>query len=97
MFVIADPNYMRQILDNLLTNALRHGAHDIHIRLSRSAHDVALIIANETKPGEHELSLGFGKRIIAALVALHTNMQYQSRSTKRCYVVRLGFTAMLPQ
>jgi len=91
-YVFADPKYAKQIFYNLLTNALRHGVGPVKIRLKSRTRSAWVLIANEAIPqGPDNLDLGVGKRIVNALVNLHSNMRIQTRRYHRLYVVRVSF------
>lgn len=89
-YVTADPKYMKQILYNLLNNALRHGAGPLQVRIATRAREVAIVIGNQVKgpPADH-LNLALGKRIVAALVGLHGNQLLRTRRLRDWYFVRL--------
>jgi signal transduction histidine kinase len=90
--IYADPDYIRQILHNLLANALKHGRDVVRVRL-RSCHDrTSLIVVNAPKPlTDEKLNLGLGKRLIAALAGLHGNIQIRFHSAKRSHAAQLIF------
>jgi len=93
-FVDADPNHVRQILHNLFANATKHGRGTIKVKLRQSPDQVRLLIANKTDHSEiEEVNLGFGKRMVAALVALHGNMELHFRSKEQYHVVQLLFNS----
>lgn len=77
--VTTDPRYLRQMLHNLLTNALRHGKGEIQVGVWRDAggafcrvSNLAILLAPATAPGT-----GLGLRIVRALAALHPLLSFK--------------------
>ena len=90
--IYADPNYIRQILHNLLANALKHGRDVVRARLRSSSSRVTLIVMNTPKAeSDDELNLGLGKRLVAALVGAHGNIRVRFRTADRFHAVQLIF------
>lgn len=89
----ADPKYMRQIIHNLLTNALKHGQGDIHLRLVGSGVRARLTIANRVRhePASSEETLGLGLRVVERLLHLQPDIRYTRRRGKSYYAARLVF------
>jgi signal transduction histidine kinase len=97
-FISADPKYLRQIIHNLLANALKHGQGSIHVRVSAPLREVRLTIINEVRlsvPLDH--TLGLGLRVVQTLLNLHPGARYRVRRGNTYYAVQLGFpTATSP-
>ncbi|HKB89524.1 MAG TPA: HAMP domain-containing sensor histidine kinase [Opitutaceae bacterium] len=92
-YVTADPKYTKQILYNLLNNALRHGTGPVRVRLNARNDFASLVIGNLTKaPTADVFNLALGRRIVAALVGLHGNMVLRTRRLHGWYFVRLVVT-----
>jgi signal transduction histidine kinase len=89
--VSADPRYLRQILHNLFTNALRHGKGEIQVSVWRDGggafcrvHNLALVHAPANAPGT-----GLGLRIVRALVALHPGLGFKHETTSGRFIAEL--------
>lgn len=91
--VVTDPKHARQILHNLLTNALKHGQGTIRVRLALRRGHVVLVIANGLTPrsSPQPETLGLGLRVVTTLIGLQPEIQYRHRSGARNYLVRLSF------
>lgn len=89
-----DADYTKQIVYNLLANALRHGSGHIRVRVRERGGSVRCVVTNELRavPSRHG-SLGSGRRIVAALAALHRGMRVRYRQTRGLYVVRVVVAA----
>lgn len=89
--VIADPRYLRQVLHNLLTNALRHGKGEIQVSVWRDAGGAlcrvsnhAVLLAPATAPGT-----GLGLRIVRALAALHPQLKFKHEMNAGQFIAEL--------
>ena len=93
--VTADPKYARQIIHNLLSNALKHGQDDITLKLARRPKELALIIFNrvrrEQTPAEE--TLGLGLRVVETLLHLQPGVTCTRRRGRHYYAARLVFPA----
>ncbi len=91
--VFTDAKHARQILHNLFTNALKHGAGNILVRLARRQDRVVLIVANGLRPrlSSHAETLGLGLRVVDTLLGLQPEIKYQRRCGRRGYCARLSF------
>ncbi len=89
----ADLKYFKQILHNLLTNSLKHGRGDIHIKLVRRARRNVLIIYNQKLlgPSAENFTWGLGMRVVNALVNLQTKLRFRSRGGREYYAARISF------
>ncbi|QSR83931.1 HAMP domain-containing sensor histidine kinase [Methylacidimicrobium sp. B4] len=86
----ADRTYLKQILYNLVSNALHHGRGPIFLRLRRNPGCVVVTVGNRIKrSGARGSGLGVGKRIVAALVQSHGNMRIAYRSYREWHCTRL--------
>ena len=93
--VVADPKYLRQIIHNLFTNALRHGQGDIQVGLSASEGQCSLIIRNpvRSQPVSSSETLGLGLRVVDTLLHLQPEIQCERQPGPDFYLVKLTFAA----
>lgn len=91
--VRADAKHTRQILHNLFTNALKHGAGNILVRLTRRRDRVVLLIANglRARSSPQLETLGLGLRVVDTLLGLQPEIKYRRRGGRRGYCARLSF------
>ena len=91
--VCADPKHLRQVIHNLLSNALRHGDGDINLRLlhRKSAH--TLTVSNHIAPRARTTSgnLGLGLRVVNTLLRLEPEIRCQRRKGGHFYIAKLTF------
>jgi signal transduction histidine kinase len=89
----ADLKYFKQILHNLLTNCLKHGQGDIHIKLIRRARCNVLIIYNQKlrSSSAESFTRGLGMRVVNALVNVQTALRFRSRGGREYYAARISF------
>ena len=92
-FLEADSKYFKQILHNLLANALKHGHGNMRIRLTRAGAQGALVIFNRVSrdPSPGEKTLGLGLRVVTALLSLQPNLRFRTRGGKNHYSARMQF------
>lgn len=99
-WITADTKHLRQIIHNLLTNALKHGQGDLRVRVRTGGGRQTLLVANRVAqfPGVSRETLGLGLRVVEALLRLERNAHFQRRRGKGYHVARLVFpdTAGLP-
>ena len=89
-WVSADPRHVRQIAHALLTNALKHGAGDLTVRVKRSGKFAAFVVSNRASiTDSSEPTLGLGLRVVAALLRLEPEMRLQRRQGGGYHVARL--------
>ena len=89
-WVSADPRHVRQIAHALLTNALKHGAGDLTVRVKRAGKFAALVVGNRAShAGTTEPTLGLGLRVVTALLKLEPEMRLQRRQGGGYHVARL--------
>ena len=95
-WVATDVRHVRQMIHNLLTNALKHGHGDLTVRVSRRSGKAGLFIFNHTsrKTDAAPDDLGLGLRVVAALLRLEPGIQYQRRRGRRYYAARLQMPAI---
>jgi signal transduction histidine kinase len=92
--VTADPRYVRQMLHNLLTNALRYGQGGILVSIGRDGTDVVCRINNAVKVQGSALPFGtgLGLRIVRALVGLHRGLALKCDETAGRYTAELRWS-----
>ena len=96
--IYADPAYTKQILYNLLSNALRHGRGTIQVRMKRSRHQLRVAIGNHVKTlGISPYNLGLGKRIVQALASAQGQMDVAHRLCQNYYVAQLSIRCLPTQ
>lgn len=90
--VSVDPKYTRQIIHNLLANALKHGQGDIVVRLAGRT-QCAVTIFNRTRAEgtRHAETLGLGLRVVASLLQVQPELRSRRRQGRSYYAVRLVF------
>ncbi len=87
--IYADLAYTKQILYNLLSNALRYGQGPIYVRLRSTKQSVYFLVINRLKAlPAGTFSLGLGSRIVQALASVHGNMHVRSKKWRNHYSVQ---------
>jgi signal transduction histidine kinase len=92
--VQADARSLRQMLHNLLTNALRHGDGPILVSLERNGRDVRCRIENalldRPSPATGAATgTGLGLRLVRALAAAHPDLQFTHLAAAGRFVAEL--------
>jgi signal transduction histidine kinase len=97
-WVAADVRHVRQIIHNLLTNALKHGHGDLLVRASRCSGNARLLVLNHThrKADKDADTLGLGLRVVETLLRLEPSVHYQRRRGQGYYAARLQMPALEP-
>jgi len=94
--VTSDPRYLRQILHNLLTNAVRHGRGPIRVTLARTPDGAVCRIENEIAPSKvGQQRTGMGLRIARAL-APNLGCQIDARAVGERFVAELHWRRQAP-
>lgn len=92
-WVRADPKFLRQMLHNLLTNALKHGQGTIVVRVGVGPSEVRCSIVNpvrDTQSGNPP-GIGLGLRIVTALAAQHPGIRFERGTGPGEFVGTLTF------
>ena len=95
--VQADPNILRQVLFNLLSNALRHGEQDILLRARSRRCGISLLLGNRTaRRGKRpKQGLGLGLRLVRALASQMSQTRLTTRD-REFFWVRLQLATVEP-
>jgi signal transduction histidine kinase len=94
--VRADRAALKQILFNLLNNALRHGTGNIHLRVKSRAHGASILISNGAKqpPPSPAAGLGIGLRLVSAFTQQMPGAQFRCRRGCLSYWAQLRLPAL---
>jgi signal transduction histidine kinase len=91
VLVQADPRYLRQVLHNLLTNALRHGKGAVEVAVGGDAAGAFCRVSNvpADHPAARAAGTGLGLRIVRALAGLHPGLTFTSETAGGKFVAEL--------
>jgi len=92
-----DADLLRQILHNLLGNAVRHGAGTVRVRSRRSGNGktVVVSISNRVEIGRDSGGgVGIGLRLVRSLASAMDNVKFRFRLTEGAAVARLMLPAL---
>ncbi|MBL9139957.1 MAG: hypothetical protein JNK85_29060 [Verrucomicrobiales bacterium] len=91
--VSADPRYLRQMLHNLLTNALRHGTGPILVSLETKSDAAVCRIENAATPTPPDSNnAGLGLRVVQALAAAQ-GCQFHTRRHDGAFIAEIQWSA----
>jgi signal transduction histidine kinase len=87
----ADRNTLKQVLFNLLSNALKHGQQDILLRVRPRRGGISLLVGNRPAERTHasRQGLGIGLRLVQALASQMDHTRLTIRSRPAFFWVRL--------
>ena len=95
-WVTADMGHLRQIIHNLLTNALKHGDGDLTVRVKCLGDRAVLFVANFVTFKEPNSTLGLGLRVVEALLRLEPEIHFRRRRGNGYYAARVSFAVCKP-
>ncbi|MGA7393681.1 MAG: hypothetical protein WBW78_13585, partial [Terrimicrobiaceae bacterium] len=99
LVVASDTELLRQILHNLIGNAIRHGREKVRVSAmrSRTADRIVVRIANFIGNGNSgQIGTGMGLRLVRSLANVLGKTQFQIRQTTHVFSVRLLLPAATP-
>jgi K+-sensing histidine kinase KdpD len=89
-----DRQYFRQIVHNILTNAIRHGAGPILVRCRQAGAAVSLSCINKVNPGTKSSTLGagLGLRLIQGLAGAVPGASFHTSERRGHFIACLQLT-----
>ena len=86
-----DRQYLRQILNNILTNAIRHGTGPILVHVREAGTYTSLVCINRVNPGAKHSSLGvgLGLRLIQGLAGAVPGASFHTAKRRDHFIARL--------
>lgn len=90
--VLADARALRQMLHNLLTNALRHGEGPILVSVYREGTATICRVENARAPKPAAGGTGLGLRLVRALAAAHSKLTFTEKTDAARFVAELRWS-----
>lgn len=89
--VRADPEHLRRIFHNLITNALKHGEGRVCIHIYQRGSTAVCNIANRVGPARprEDRGMGLGLRLVAALASAHGPLGFRTRRMGQIFAAQL--------
>jgi signal transduction histidine kinase len=93
IIVPADARTLRQMLHNLLTNALRHGCGQLVVTVAREGSETVCRVTNgiATATAAPGAGTGLGHRLVRAIAASYPTLRFGTRRDADQYVAELRF------
>jgi signal transduction histidine kinase len=90
---LSDAVLLRQILHNLLGNAVRHGSRQIKVTALQQKQRAIIHITNACDPGQPPTrGVSQGLRVVRSLIAAQAGHSLTLRKSPRFFSIRLGFS-----
>ena len=97
--VLSDPSLLRQILHNLLGNAIRHGKGAILVQARPLDHGGRVLLEIRNRISERDTSLlgtGMGLRLVRAITGTLAGTSFRTEEEGGNFVARLEFPSVAP-